>query len=268
MEPTENTVAPSVDQTGQVAVPPVTDGQGDAAPVIPDGQVAVPDGTTPQAGDSVADGRYDYGQMTSEQVHKHWQGEYTKKSQELAELRKQMEPMLEIQRNPLPAIQQYLQQYGYQVVRQGANNPDDPYGDPQPQPGVDPNMLLSQMQQYVNQQITPLQQSLQQQVVNNVVQELNTSFPEWEQYEGPIKSNLAKYPNLAHDIDALYNMSVPQQVREARVYQKFLEDQKRRETTSLPGPAATTPPAVTPDEGTAGDWEKSWAYAKQQVGIK
>jgi len=201
MDSNDSVVAPTEGETGQAVTTPDANGQVDAAPAPNDGQVTIPDGTTtPDSTGNV----YNYESMTPEQVHKHWQGEYTRKSQEFADLQRQMDPLLEIQRNPLPAIQQYLQQYGYQISRPGANNPDT-YGDEPAaqQPGVDPNMILSQVQQYVQQQLSPLQENLQQQSVNQVVQELNTNFPDWEQYEGPIKDNLVKYPNLAKNISAL-----------------------------------------------------------------
>jgi len=266
MDSTDSTATPTEGQTGQAVTAP-DQGQAVHAPVSQDsGQVTVPEGTTVQ--DSARDG-YDYGKMTPEEVHKHWQREYTRKSQELSEVRKQLEPWTQIQQNPLPAIQQYLQQYGYEITRAGQNTPDDPYAEPgQHQPQVDQRMLLSQMQNYIQQQIAPIQESIQQQTMNTVVSELNTHFPDWQSYEGPIKDNLSKYPNLAYDIEGLYNMSVPPKVRESRMYQKFLNDQRNRQNLSTTEPAKSTAPIETPEESTAGDWHKSWEYAKRKAGLK
>jgi len=63
-------------------------------------------------------------------------------------------------------------------------------------------------------------------------------------------------------------MSVPLQVREAKIYQKFLKDQSDRQASSTPVQPQANVPSETPDESTAGNFAKSWEYAKRKTNFK
>ncbi|MGW8182007.1 MAG: hypothetical protein ACWGQW_25035, partial [bacterium] len=84
-----------------------------------------------------------------------------------------------------------------------------------------------------------------------------------------IMGNLQKYPNMAHDVDALYTLSVPKNVREAIVYKKF--SQKLGEKRNLAqGVSGEGRPGAeeADDRPPPGDFKAAWEYAKRKHGFK
>ena len=255
------------------AVEPATPDSGqdpsvEGAPTTPDsGQsVTAQEGTTAAPVADSTPGMYDPESWSGKQVHEHWQPMYTKRSQELAEMRKVADQWGQVQQNPWPVIQDFLQRSGYRAVpaAQAQEGGELEGGEP----AVNQQAIEQQVAAMLDQKLAPLQANLQQRETNNVILELNREFPDWQQYETEITQNLKQYPNLAFDIQKLYDMSVPGTVRDARAYQRYLKQNDNRQQLAKSEPAASTvkPEAAVPT--TSGDFEASWRYAMEKHGIK
>ena len=228
---------------------------------------AAPGGTTAApAADSIP-GMYDPETWSGKQVHEHWQPMYTKRSQELAEVRKVASQWQQVQQNPWPVINEFLQRSGLKAVSAAEQAAfSDELGDTPGQP------TQQDIEQRVNalleQRLAPLQRSFQERETNNVIAELSREFPDWQQYESEITQNLQQFPNLAFDIQKLYDMSVPGNVRDARAYQRHLKQMETRGALAKSGPATQTVKTQVGEPNHAGDFESSWRYAMEKHGMK
>ena len=219
-------------------------------------------GTTAPA-DSVP-GMYDPETWSGKQVHEHWQPMYTKRSQELAVVRKTADQWQQVQQNPWPVINDFLQRSGLKAVSAAEQ---EVMNDQMGEPGMaDPKAIETMVNQLLAQKLAPLQQNLQERETNNVIAELNREFPDWQKYESEITSNLRQLPNLAFDIQKLYDMSVPGHVRDARAYQRHLKQMGNRQALGKTEPASNAVKAQASEPSTVGDFEASWKHAMEKHG--
>ena len=220
--------------------------------------------TAPETADSVP-GMYDPETWSGKQVHDHWQPMYTKRSQEMARLRGDMERYKQVEQNPWPVINDFLQRSGLKAVsvaEQDAINNE--LGGESAQPN--PQAIESMVQHMLEQRLAPLQKNLQERETNNVIAELNREFPDWQQYESEITNNLRQLPNLAFDIQKLYDMSVPGHVRDARAYQRHLKQMGNRQALGKTEPASNAVKTQASEPSTVGDFEASWKHAMEKHG--
>jgi hypothetical protein len=213
-------------------------------------------------------GMYDPETWSGKQVHEHWQPMYTKRSQELAETRKVADQWSQVQQNPWPVINDFLQRAGYKAVSaaEQAAVSDEFDGGQSAQPN--PQAIEQQINAAVEQRVGPMQRSFQERETNNVIAELSREFPDWQQYESEITTNLQQFPNLAFDIQKLYDMSVPGSVRDARAYQRHLKQMENRGALAKTEPATQTIKPQVGEPNHAGDFGASWRYAMEKHGMK
>jgi len=228
---------------------------------------AAPEGTTAApAADSIP-GMYDPDTWSGKQVHEHWQPMYTKRSQELAEIRKVADQWQQVQQNPWPVINDFLQRSGLKAVsaaEQAAINDD--LGERTDQ--INPQAIEQQVNAMLEQRLAPLQRSFQERETNNVIAELSREFPDWQQYENEITTNLQQFPNLAFDIQKLYDMSVPGHVRDARAYQRHLKQMETRGALAKTEPATQTVKTQASEPNHSGNFDSAWRYAMEKHGMK
>ena len=229
---------------------------------------AAPEGTTAApAADSIP-GMYDPETWSGKQVHDHWQPMYTKRSQELAEIRKVADQWSQVQQNPWPVINDFLQRAGYKAVsaaEQAAMDTGEFDGQSAQQ---NPQAIEQQVNAMLERRLAPLQRSFQERETNNVIAELSREFPDWQQYESEITQNLQQFPNLAFDIQKLYDMSVPGHVRDARAYKRHLKQMETRGALAKTEPATQTIKPQVGEPNHSGDFESSWRYAMEKHGMK
>ena len=267
-------LAPDGSEGGQAAPDSAATEQPVAAPESPtQGQASPPDDGTTSGNiteDSTSaqsgDGLYDPESMSGADVHKYWQGHYTRSQQAKSDLEQRISQYQAIEQNPMPYIERFLQMNGLQVSRVGQQQQEpqyDEYGNEvTPQPQQQP---AQQVPLEVQNALRQNQLQLQKMQMSQTIRDLNDNFPDWQDHEEAIMKNIREYPTLANDINKLYRMSVPDTVFEARFRKQTIQQNtKRQEHTSLP--AASASPA---DPGPKLDSELDcWREAMKMHGFK
>jgi hypothetical protein len=230
----EGQTAPSASQ-GTSAAEPASGGTGQ-----PDGA----QGTTGEAGTQADEVLFDPAEYESlakelpenlrrqaEALKKSLQGAFTKKTQAIANQRKDLELVNSFRRNPEATLQQVASQLGYKLTKAqaaaavdaaGGNegwNPDQ--GDPQSWNDV-AGFLLNKMREEFGGKLQPIEQEFRSIKRKSFEQQLSEIDPGWEQYEDEMIAELHAHPTLARDPAKLYRVSVPVDVFEARATQRAL----------------------------------------------
>ena len=164
-------------------------------------------------------------------IYKQMQGDYTRKTQELAAQRKKVEAYDAFMQNPQASIQQMAQQYGI-TLQQAAEakaeaqefNPqswDDVVGHVRKQVEQD---LMSQIQK----QYEPVVNEVRNWKKNQIEQKLDAEFPQWREYEDQMSQVLQQHPSLVGDPSMLLRAVVPREVVESQATKRALEKLKAK----------------------------------------
>lgn len=196
-------------------------------------QASTPSSTPPSQ--SSEDNFHDLSQYSPEVItaiesaHKNMLADYTRKTQAVASERKQYEQLKGIvdayNRDPVAFLTNLAQQQGYaltpaQAAQVAAQQQAQAQGDWQPSTWDE---VLAKATEAAEAKLAakyaPIEQMYRQNTAKDIETRLNAIDPEWKTYESQMEATLQKHPSLSGDLEALYELSVPKAVREARATQ-------------------------------------------------
>lgn len=156
------------------------------------------------------------GKPELEAAYKQMQSSYTKRMQEYAKHRPKVEAYDAFERDPLGTMQRLAQQYGYQFVQAGKDQPKDWA----PQTWDD---VLAKAKEEVRKDMQPVFNELKSLKQQNVETYLNSHYPDWKTFETEMMDTLREHPSLVGDPDKLYRLSVPDEVWKARAAKEAMQ---------------------------------------------
>jgi hypothetical protein len=172
-------------------------------------------------GDSFFDYETIKGRPELESAYKEMQRSYSKKTQDIADLRTKAQQVDAFRKDPVRVMQQYASQLGYQMVK---GQPTDSSGKPlkfDSWEGVmDESTRRSKAE--VEAQFAPLFNEVKHMKQQNIEMWYDNNHPDWRVYEDRMAENLNKYKELINDPGLLYRISVPEEVLEARAMKAAL----------------------------------------------
>jgi hypothetical protein len=198
---------------GQVASPDSTGTTG-AAPQGDKGQSANPSQTTTTGPDSgQAESFFDPKSIEDKpellSAYKQMQAKFTKSNQKFKDAKNKVDAYDAFLKDPQGTLEQIARQYGYNLV-QGKPGAQD---DANPKTWDD---VYSRAKQEVLKELGPFIGEIRQIKQQNVEQYLDGKYPDWKTYEDDMLELLQKHPTLSSNPDKLYQLSVPDEVWEAR----------------------------------------------------
>lgn len=206
------------------------------------------------------------------------QGDYTRKTQKVAEVRKMADAYQQFLRDPHGTLQQVAQQLGYrlnplngngnQQQQQSASDLDN--FEPQTWGDVMAKLKQSVMDELspkLNEQVSPFINEVQSIKQREFENQLSSIDPMWHQYQDDIMQNLQQYPSLMGDPKKLYMMSVPTKVFESRMTQNAINKVKKSTSSNSPfsGSKTTKRPGTTSPNKLM-SFQEAVEYAKAQLG--
>jgi len=198
-------------------------------------------------------------------AYKQMQSAFTKKSQSYAQEKHKIEAYNAFERDPMGTLKQMAQQYGYQLMQPDQNQE----GDWEPKTW-DEVMKRAEDQAYnrLKSEMEPVigkVQSLQKQSMESY---MDANYSDWRTYEDGMIDILGKHPTLANDLDRLYDLALPREVRDSRAYQKALKKVTQQSGASeVSGGSTTTKQPSTKPSGPL-SFDDAVALAKSQLSEK
>jgi len=175
-------------------------------------------------------------------AYKQMQKAFTKKMQEISDVRKKAEAFDAFQKDPVGAMHQYAQRFGFQLTR-----PDQQQGQQAPPENWEPQSWQEVFdraskiaEQRIMQQMAPAMQQMHQMRKTSIEQQLSEIDPTWQMYESEMRETLKSAPALANDPARLYRASVPPEVLESRAVQKALRKMESKTRSSSMSGASST----------------------------
>lgn len=176
-------------------------------------------------------------------AYKQMQGKWTKEMQRFKEGGKKVEAYDSFISNPMTAIQQIAQQYGYNLVQRDPKAKDGEAQTPKTWDDV-----YARAKQEVLKELSPVLGEVRQLKQQNVESYLDNNYADWRTFETEMMDTLKTHPTLAHDPDKLYRLSVPEEVWEARATKAAMAKLKATsEAGQISGPNAA--PKQSPNNG-------------------
>ena len=176
-------------------------------------------------------------------AYKQMQGAFTKRMQETASHRNKIEAYNRFEKDPVGTMQQIAASMGYKLVQPGGEQPKD--WNPQSWDDV-----MAEAEKRVLKRMEPVYHELRDLKKQSVEGYLDDRFPDWRTYEDDMLRTLQSHPSLANDPDALYRLSVPTEVWEARATKAAMQKlQQRSEAGSVGGATKTTRPTQAEPSG-------------------
>jgi hypothetical protein len=217
------------------------------APEGDSGQSTTPVQTTESGPDDGAQGESFFDPKSIEhspelvQAYKQMQRSFTKSKQQMSAEQAKIDAYNQAIADPVGTARQLAQQYGYTMVQ----------GGPQPEadqaefnPGSWDDVIARAKQEAVEEvrrEYEPLLGEVKSLKQQNIEQYLDTHFLDWRTYESEMIRSLQKHPSMAEDPDALYRMSVPPEVWEARATERALKRLKTgADSGAVPGVSKAT----------------------------
>jgi hypothetical protein len=232
-------------------------GTSPTAPEVPEGTAKTKDADQPKgpAKSEDTDVFFDPKDLPPELLpyHKQLQAAFTKKTQGLKKQKEKIEAYDAFMQDIPGNLQRAAQQYGFRMVPQG-NSPQAGVEESEPfapdwQPQSYPELYTAfeqKMMGKIMQNLGPVFQNVKNLATTNAERQLADIDPDWKIYEDEMTENLKKHPTLAHDISALYRMSVPEEVFKSRAVQdalKKMETKAKSAKIQGKGSMAPTSPA-------------------------
>lgn len=243
-EPTNDTG--TTDDGSQV----VDDGQSTAAPDAG----TTDDGSQNQAGDVIYDpatykeltgaltesGQKDLAGQVDAFV-KSLQGNYTQKTQAIADARQKIEAYDALTRDPHGQLQSLAQRYGFQLTPANGDQKQTE-GEFEPNSWDDVmNAATERAKSEILKDLSPVLKEVQSMRKSNIENQLSSIDPGWKTYEDNMMQMLNTHPTLANDPATLYRMSVPSDVLESRATQAALRRlENKTKSSNVAGGSSTT----------------------------
>lgn len=239
----ELSTAPATDPTGPVSAPPAATGTSAPPPAEPEGQAKAggdapvgPAATPPPSEDSF----FDPSKLPDDlkPAYKQMQAAYTKKTQELAKNRQKVEAYDAFAANPVQALQNLAQQYGFSLTKAEAKAAlqDQAAAGEDWQPKTWEEVFQKAEERAASkimQQLQPIIGNVQKMQASSIENQLNSIDANWRVYEDDMRQNLSRHPTLVNDVGMLYRLSVPEDVYTSRAVQAALAkfESKARQAT-------------------------------------
>ena len=185
-------------------------------------------------------------------AYKNMQAAFTKKTQAFSEQRHKIDAYDAFEQNPVAAIQQIAQQYGFQLIQPGQQmGQGEVEQDWTPQTWEEVLAKAEkQAEQKVLQRLEPLIGKVQQLQQSNTEAFMDNNFPDWRQYEDEMHALLKAHPTLANDPGTLYKMAVPDEVLKSRAAKIALQKlQNNTQNAQVSSQSTTHKPAAAKLEG-------------------
>lgn len=205
------------------------------------------------------------------------QGDYTRKTQKVAEVRKMADAYQSFLRDPHGTLQQVATQLGYQLNPMNSNGNQQQAAasnmdnfEPQTWNDVVVKLkqtIMDELTPKLNEQVSPLMNEVQSIRHKEFESQLSEIDPMWHQYQDDIMTNLRDYPSLMADPKKLYMMSVPTKVFESRMTQNAINKVKKSTSSNSPfsGSKTTKRPGTTSPNKLM-SFQEAVEYAKAQMG--
>lgn len=201
----------------------------------------------PETYDGLISGLPDEMQAQAKALKKQLLSDYHRKTEGVADLRKDAEAYRAFRQDPHGTLQAVARQLGYDLSRQGGDGQGDKPEGWNPGLNTDPeswqdvgNWLMQQVESALTQKLGPLQSQVQTAQRNSLENQLNEIDPSWRSYEQQMIDVMAKHPTLAQDPGMLYRMSVPSDVLESRATQRALKKMEQKAKSSQLSGTSTT----------------------------
>lgn len=180
------------------------------------------------------------------------QGNYTQKTQAIADARQKIEAYDALNRDPHGQLQSLAQRYGYQLTPANGGK-DDAKTDFEPQSWDDVmSAATERAKSAILQDLAPALQELQNMRKSSIEQQLSSIDPGWKTYEDNMMQMLNTHPTLANDPATLYRMSVPSDVLESRATQAALRRlENKTKSSNVAGGSSTTKTPAQPEQASS-----------------
>lgn len=166
-------------------------------------------------------------------AYKQMQAAFTKRMQETGQHRSKIEAYDRFNSDPIGTMQQIAASMGYKLVAPGNEQPKD--WNPQSWDDV-----MSEAEKRVLKKMAPVYNELRDLKKQSVEGYLDGKYADWRTYEDDMLKTLQSHPSLASDPDALYRLSVPSEVWEARAAKAAMAKlQSRSEAAQVAGGTKT-----------------------------
>lgn len=200
-------------------------------------------------------------------TYKQMQQAYVKKTQALSQQRQKVQAYDAFMSNPETALQQLAQQYGYQITKGGAAAPaqGEPPKDWEPQ-SWDEVMAKAEerAEQRVLQRLEPFIGELRGLKKTAIEQQLDSTVPDWRNYEDEFADAIRSHPSLVNDPVKLARIALPEEVLESRAMQAALKKLRTQQSSSQ-GPGGGSTSQARPNEGQPPRGAKSFQEAAQMA---
>ena len=246
-----------------------------ANPGLQDSTDGQDEGTTGQALVADSETFFDPSDITDPGLlsqYKQMQAAFTRKmqgvSQQSNDARDKIQQYDAFMADPVNTIQRIASQYGLSVSRGQAQHQQSDFqqGDPKNWDDVYSNAAKT-AEQRVMEKMQPLLNDIQSTKKTQIETYLDQNAPDWRQYEDTMTELVTKHPTLSNDPLRLYEMSVPQSVREQRATQAALKKLKQAaHSNNLSGGTTTAPAQKTPQK--ASSFDEAVAMAREQLANK
>jgi hypothetical protein len=169
-------------------------------------------------------------------AYKQMQGSYTKRMQEFSKHRSKIDAYDSFERDPVGTMRALATQYGLQVVQPG-QEAQSPQQDFQSWDDVEKHFFDKFQKKLLNPVVNEVKNLKKQ----SIEMQLDKDFPDWRTYEGEMMETLREHPSLVNNPAALYRLSVPQEVMEARATKAAMQKLRgAAENGSVSGASGTT----------------------------
>jgi len=238
-----------------------------AAPTATQGQSAQSSQATQRGSDGVAvteESFFDPKSIADKpelmQAYKQMQKDYTKGKQAIRAAQQKIEAYDRAMQDPHGTIRALAQQYGLSVIDGKPNVQGDQEFAPKSWDDV-----IAYAKQQVLGEISPLVNEVKGLKQRSIESHFDSEYPDWRQYEDQMVGVLKQHPTLANDPDTLYRMSVPQEVVEARAYNKALQKLKNGNDAAKAGGAIRTTQATSEKPTGALTLNQAYEFARNAL---
>jgi len=152
-----------------------------------------------------------------EAAYKQMQSAFTKKMQSFSGNQQAIDAYNQFMSNPQGTLQQLAQQYGYQLTQPGQQQQEETEFQPQTWDEV-----MERARKEVMKDLEPVIGEVQQMKKSNMETFLDNNFQDWRTYEDKMISLLNEHPTLSKNPEMLYNMALPEEVKQARAHKAAL----------------------------------------------
>lgn len=197
-------------------------------------------------------------------AYKNMQGAFTKKTQGIAEQRQKLEAYDQFMRDPVGSLRHLASQYGIQIADQPDKEPEPSEWEPQTWDDVIKKAKEEALEEY-RKESAPLLREYQSIKKSQIETDLDSSIPEWRQYEDEMTAMVQQHPSLANDPVTLARLSIPPEVLEGRAMQAALARLKKQTESGAVSKGSTTNKASSDALPGNPTFQQAYEHARKQL---